>query len=293
MTRLAKPLKSLLAIFNKLCEKLGVIGVRMSLRVIEAIIQKFTDSSGPNATKTELSRILLGTSPRVLQLATSINKAAIKCNPYLAAFEIDKILSDVAPSLSSSKTFYIEAGCNDGIKSSNTIYLETIYGAKGLLVEASASLFELARQNRSDKNIFEHAALCAPEDNDSFMEFIYCDLMTVSTSNTELDPLQHVADGNQFSRTNEYRFLAPTKTLDSLIEKYHIRSVNLLSLDLEGGEIQALRGAVETLARTEYLIIESRSPEELKEALKAYNFFQINQFSHLDYLFKNTSFCAA
>ncbi len=46
----------------------------------------------------------------------------------------------------------------------------------------------------------------------------------------------------------------PATTLDRLLE--HVANVDVLKLDLEGGELAALRGAEAVLARTEVVVTE-------------------------------------
>ena len=65
-----------------------------------------------------------------------------KIYPWTGKNNLDRKIAQELPFLLNKKTFYVEAGANDGIKFSNTNFLEKLYGAQGILIEASPSLFE-------------------------------------------------------------------------------------------------------------------------------------------------------
>ena len=66
----------------------------------------------------------------------------------------------VADMISERDGFFIEAGANNGIWQSNTLYLETELGWNGLLIEPNKQKFEECKRNRSNKkNLFYNCAL--------------------------------------------------------------------------------------------------------------------------------------
>ena len=50
-----------------------------------------------------------------------------------------------------------------------------------------------------------------------------------------------------------YNFFAPAITLNSLIEKHHIKNIDLLSLDVEGSEFDVLKNFLRTVCFKHYL----------------------------------------
>ena len=74
------------------------------------------------------------------------------CEPIIFSNVIQKFLNY-------SNGLYVEAGANDGITSSNTLFLEQTLGWRGVLVEPSKSAFDMCVKSRSAKNIFARAAL--------------------------------------------------------------------------------------------------------------------------------------
>lgn len=82
-------------------------------------------------------------------LVKKIENIYVRQDPWQGSNHVDQIISELLPSLLSEKTFFIEAGANDGITNSNTYFLEKRFGATGMLIEPSASNFEKCYRNRS------------------------------------------------------------------------------------------------------------------------------------------------
>jgi hypothetical protein len=102
------------------------------------------------------------------------------------------------------------------------------------------------------------------------------------------DPLSHAQDGKKFLRPNEENFsfgaiATPLNTL--LIQADAPRVIDLLSLDVEGAEIEVLKGIDHTQFRFKFLCIESRSFEKLAAYLSLQDYQFIEQLSTHDWLF--------
>ena len=154
-----------------------------------------------------------------------------------------------------------------------------------MLIEASPSNLEKCIRNRSKKNIFEHCALVSPTFKLPYLELIYSDLMTVSHESADIDPIRHAKDGLKFFKGINYNFLSPARTLSEILEKNAITKVNLLSIDIEGGELAALKGIDFESVVIDNILIESRNIEEINDYLSKYNFSLLEKLTHHDYLF--------
>ena len=110
--------------------------------------------------------------------------------------------------------------------------------------------------NRSPENIFEHCALVPEGYNKKDMELAYSNLMTTSIDTKELDPEEHVKRGRKSLNPLNHKFLSPAKTLSSILEKHRIPIVDLLSIDLEEYEIEALKGANLESGKIRNIVIE-------------------------------------
>jgi FkbM family methyltransferase len=172
-------------------------------------------------------------------------------HPYPALYNLDKKIEALCPDILSSSTYFVEAGANDGYHQSNTYFLEKIYGARGLLIEPCLNNYERLITNRSSTNHFSCCALVGPDYQEKYVELIYSNLMTCSTIAHESD-LGHSAEchyeiGKQFLpqplRNNAIYFCALGSTLTKELERANApKDIGLLSLDLEGQELQALKG---------------------------------------------------
>ena len=228
------------------------------------------------------------------ELSLLLTKKSADIYPYTSINNLDKQIANIIPSLLNSKTFYIEVGANDGITQSNTYFLEKIYGAKGMLIEASPTLFEKCYMYRSKDNIFEHCALVSSNYNQTFIELIYGNLWTTVKENNDIIPNIHAPNGlikNIFkkilklSSEPSYNFLSPAISLDKLIEKHSIESVDLLSLDVEGNELNVLEGCNLNQRQIHNILVESRNHEKITEYLSKYGYSLVSKLSYHDYLY--------
>lgn len=233
-----------------------------------------------------ISLLILGYSNRINNLSRKLKKLGASIYPYTSLHDTETVLSKYAPDLLSNKTFYVEAGANNGISQSNTFFLEYLYGAKGVLIEPSPSLFEECRFNRNSKNIFENCALGNPTGKNEILEFIYSGLMTISTKIEKIDPINHAEVGKKFTNIKPYKFIARQKKLKDILIKNKIYHVDLLSLDLEGGELEALKGADLIGFKYKYILVECRDKEEMKLYMKNNGYKMVCELGILDILFK-------
>lgn len=130
-----------------------------------------------------------------------------------------KILLELSKSsIRGTRGFYIECGANDGIKSSNTLFLERL-GWTGLLVEPSPAAFEALIKNRESHNFFANCALVATDDISLVTGDFDGSLMSSINSN----------------RTNRAcQITVPSSTLQSLINEYSVTNIDFFPLMSRG-----------------------------------------------------------
>lgn len=140
---------------------------------------------------------------------------------------------------------YIEAGANNGIEGSNTLYLERVLNWTGVLIEPSKSAFDICVRNRSADNSFANVALVG----DSSIEFVEGDfdgshMSSINGNRTGLCP-----------REQQVRVEAATltKVLDKT-NKYSV--IDFFSLDVEGYELEVLKGIDFNKYSFKHLLIE-------------------------------------
>jgi FkbM family methyltransferase len=150
--------------------------------------------------------------------------------------------------------FFVEVGAYDGVVLSNTYFLETI-GWKGLLVEPDPGKAACCRMNRPKARVFECAAVASdamPE-----ISFNVVDGGEVYSAAGELTEFQRkrLDDWGLKAR----RITVPGKTLDAMLTEAGAPGVDFVSIDVEGGEADILRGFNMTRWRPRVVMIEVNS----------------------------------
>ena len=214
--------------------------------------------------------------------------------PFTSINNLDKQVSKLLPNILNSNTFYIEVGANDGITQSNTFFLEKKYNAKGMLIEASPSLFEKCFLYRSKRNIIENYALVSPDFKEEFVQLIFGNLWTTQSEGKK-NSLEHAKKGAfrklpirkilGLPNDQVYNFFAPAITLNNLIEKHSINNVDLLSLDVEGNELSVLKGCKLEKGHIKNIIIETLDYKNINKFLSNYGYSLVKKLSSHDYLF--------
>ena len=191
--------------------------------------------------------------------------------------------------------FYVEIGANDGVSQSNTKYLELYDGWKGILIEPIPSVFKKLQQNRAARNSFENSACCSFEFSLPTMPLIYANLMTVSLEGESdlQDRYQHAKTGIGSLALGDkiYELTVPASTMNSILLKHDApKFINFLSLDVEGSEIEVLKGIDFNEFNFEYICVETRSFEVIEKFLNNHGYAYVEKLtygdSHSDYLFR-------
>lgn len=183
---------------------------------------------------------------------------------------------------------FVEAGANDGLSQSNTAYFERYLGWRGLLVEPIPELAAQCRLNRPN-SIVEECALVAGGDAPNSVEMMYCNLMSMvsgARGSVEADRA-HIDAGRQYlAPEDEVRqVVVPTRALSDLLDHYGFSHVDLLSLDVEGYEEQALRGLDFNRHAPIWILVEANDPAAVEVTLRE-QYQLIDTLSHHDRLYR-------
>ena len=215
--------------------------------------------------------------------------------PFTSINNLDKQISILLPNILNNKTFFIEVGANDGITQSNTFFLEKKYKAKGMLIEASPSLYEKCFLYRSRENIIENYALVSPDFKEEFVQLIFGNLWTTQVKGKK-NSLEHAKKGSirklpirkilGLPSDKVYKFFAPAITLSKLTEKHSINHVDLLSLDVEGNELSILEGCKLEKGYIKNILIETFDYKTINTYLTNYGYYLVKKLSAHDYLYK-------
>lgn len=168
----------------------------------------------------------------------------------------DFLLSLLFPSM--TEGVFVEVGCIDGKRFSNTYHFEK-KGWTGICVEAHAGYIDLLRKNRPNSIIVHAAAGEQDQDNVSFF----------ANSRGSLSTLEKHRE-KQFSENYGEYFTGfetqqvPMLTLGTIFERCNVGHIDILSLDIEGYEVQALKGINFDRIKPTVMVIECDSDEDRK-----------------------------
>tara|TARA_B100001248_G_C27378060_1_gene455413 strand:- start:134 stop:835 length:702 start_codon:yes stop_codon:yes gene_type:complete len=188
--------------------------------------------------------------------------------------------------ISKKNGVFIEAGANNGIRQSNTLFLEKYYGWNGILIEPIPVLYEECKKNRTNA-IVEQCALVSSTFTKNEIKMTYCNLMSITndTFKDENEKVKHLTKGKSFLKEGEkiYDIDVPVKTLNKIIEDNKITKIDLLILDIEGYEFEALNGLDLDRHKPEYILIEVRKISKIYEYLKNFYFIYSTLSVNKDY----------
>lgn len=231
-----------------------------------------------------IKKVFIALAPPIL--LKSIKK--LYWGKYLAKDGMDKKMQKY---LDYENGYYVELGANDGIVQSNTYFFEKGKKWKGVLVEPTPNKYFECKTNRSALNHIYCAACVSFDYKDQFVPIAYSNFMS-APMNVESDienPLEHAKKGGRYLDKNEEVFVfgAKAETLNNLLTLAGApKVIDFLSLDVEGGELEVLKGIDHTDFRFKYMLIECRDFARLEAYLKEHHYIFIEKLSHHDYLFK-------
>lgn len=126
--------------------------------------------------------------------------------------------------------FFVDVGAHDGVALSNTYFLEAV-GWSGILVEANPELCSAAARARPFSKAV-HAAASATECEVSFT--VADNVSALSSLTPDLARIRREGGSTR-------EIMVRAMTLDSLLEDVN-EPIDFVSIDVEGGEMDVLRG---------------------------------------------------
>jgi FkbM family methyltransferase len=166
---------------------------------------------------------------------------------------------------STGPRYFIEVGMIDGRRFSNTLAFEQ-RGWRGLCVEAHPGFIEYVRRHRSASTVV-HAAAAGPDANGKTLPFYADPRGDLSSLNPRNEQEMKERFGHWFQGYDVVD--VPVRTLDDMLYQAHApQGIELVSIDIEGGEIDALRGLNLDYWQPRILVIEADDPEALSDLSK-------------------------
>lgn len=184
------------------------------------------------------------------------------------------------------KGFFVESGANDGVKQSNTLFFEHHLDWRGMLIEPVRELYKQCKQNRSPLTIIENYGLVSHEYKGDAVKLHYTPecygLMSVVADQAHTQ--HHLAKSMEAGQLVKCKSI----TIDALFKKHKMQNttIDLFVLDIEGYEVQALKGFTPQLWNVRHFLIEEQygNGPEVEKILAGY-YTKHAQLSEHDFVY--------
>eukprot|EP01028_Stygiella_incarcerata_P012146 TRINITY_DN7303_c0_g2_i2.p1 TRINITY_DN7303_c0_g2~~TRINITY_DN7303_c0_g2_i2.p1 ORF type:complete len:427 (-),score=-84.01 TRINITY_DN7303_c0_g2_i2:593-1873(-) len=151
--------------------------------------------------------------------------------------------------------FFVEVGCIDGLRFSNTYKFEK-KGWKGICIEAHQDYIPFLQKNRSNSTVLNYAVGEKDEDNITFYANSRGSLSTLDKSQEEHFKSHY---GEWFTGFKEQ--IVKKRTLTTIFEENCVKDIDILSIDIEGYEIEAIEGLNFAKYQPKIIVVESTGNE--------------------------------
>lgn len=155
---------------------------------------------------------------------------------YFSGFEQDKWVVEEIFNFQENR-YFVDLAAADGIKVSNTYYLEKYLNWKGICIEANDKIFKKLKENRTC--ICEHACV---DGKSQKVKFTCDDSITPENQWKIYNSGIIDKDVDNKEEENEKFIWKQTVTLEEILKKHNTpKIIDFLSLDIEGAETRVMK----------------------------------------------------
>lgn len=181
---------------------------------------------------------------------------------------------------------FLDIGAYDGITLSNTYFFEKTRNWNGLCMEPLPEKFEVLKDNRNCKLI--NGAISETSETLEFCR-VYGASEMLSGINKYRDPRHKERTTLEISLYggNVKMIKVQGYTFDDIISKFHLKQIDYLSLDIEGGELEVLQTIDFDKTNITILTVENNyKNRELKELMYRKGYYLIFKYAADEFYIK-------
>tara|TARA_B100000214_G_scaffold348492_1_gene300609 strand:- start:327 stop:1064 length:738 start_codon:yes stop_codon:yes gene_type:complete len=207
---------------------------------------------------------------------------------YSARGNIDKSLIDIVNKRSG---FYLEVGAYNGISESVSLRFEKELKWSGLLIEPNPLHFKYLKKNRSNNICLNF--ICLSKEylkkklyikNLNLMSHIVDDKNKIYFKDYPIERINLLAKEANLGNFKSYE--CKIEILENIFEKFNINIIDLAIIDVEGSELELLKGINFEKIKINYFCIESYNFEKLNQFMINKNYEFLKKLHREDYVFK-------
>jgi len=203
--------------------------------------------------------------------------------PYLAQDLLIKYLDQ-------KNGFFVQCGGNDGYSSDPTYFLEKFLNWTGIIIEP-LPIYYLCQRNRKKSKVYNHAAVSFDYERDDISFFDCHGMSIVKDSIPNQEEWLRSGELAQDITAREISVVAkPVQTaIDDYFSDHPVRQIDLLVADVEGYELNVLKGLDFVKNSPIQIMVEIHTPERKKDIdayLKERGYQFVAELYTNDFLYK-------
>jgi FkbM family methyltransferase len=193
---------------------------------------------------------------------------------------LDNLDERLLPFVKRRRGTFVELGAFDGLRQTNTAWLEANRRWRGVLIEPIPEAYERCVQNRPLAKVVNCACVSSDYAEPS-VDMVYSGLMSIVRGARASDGGDEdwVALGEQMQQLERYECTVPARTLTAVLDDCRVGRVDLLSLDVEGYELEVLKGLDLERYRPRHILVEQSDSGEPRDYLLANGYREVAELS--------------
>ncbi len=241
----------------------------------------------PKANSSKVAPFLMSKINPVVRRVREQVRDFSQSRPYPAHQELLNIVGD------RKKCFFVEVGGNDGYFQDPTYFLEKGLGWKGIIVEP-LPIYKLCKKNRSGSHVDNSASISFDSYNKGVRNVELVDVNAMSVIKGSIENEQEwITGGAKILNRNPETITVEAKPVQSVIDSFFARQakrdIDLFVVDVEGYEIEVIKGIDFSKNSPTYIMFEAHNDERKKEIerfLQLQGYVEVACLDSRDFVFK-------